>query len=55
MAAMRRDKKRARGRHRFVLPDRIGKVVAGIEVREPEIRRVLAQCGRPAGSDERSA
>ena len=54
MVAMRRDKKRARGRHRFVLPDRIGKVVAGIDVSELEIRRVLARCSRPAGTDERS-
>lgn len=54
LAAMRRDKKRAGGEHRFVLPERIGKVVAGIGVREPEIRRVLAQCSRPAGADEGS-
>ena len=52
LAAMRRDKKRAGGKHRFVLPARIGKVVAGVEVGEPEIRRVLGLCGRPAGADE---
>jgi 3-dehydroquinate synthetase len=52
VAAMRRDKKRAGGTHRFVLPVRLGKVIAGIDVREPEIRRVLARCSRPAGADE---
>ncbi|HEY5094492.1 MAG TPA: 3-dehydroquinate synthase family protein [Candidatus Eremiobacteraceae bacterium] len=54
LVAMRRDKKRAGGKHRFVLPDRIGKVIPGIDVREPEIRRVLAQCSRPAGEGERA-
>jgi 3-dehydroquinate synthase len=52
LAAMRRDKKRAGGEHRFVLPANIGKVVAGVAVREPEIRRILALCSRPAGADE---
>jgi 3-dehydroquinate synthetase len=51
---MRRDKKRTAGKHRFVLPERIGKVVSGIEVGEPEIRRVLAMCSRPAKADERA-
>ena len=53
LAAMRRDKKRTNGTHRFVLPERVGKVVSGIEVAEPEIRRVLALCARPAPASER--
>jgi 3-dehydroquinate synthase len=54
IAAMRRDKKRANGAHRFVLPLRLGKVVVGVEVSDGEIRRVLALCGRPAPSSERT-
>ena len=53
IGAMRRDKKRANGIHRLVLPVRLGKVIAGIEVAEPEIRSVLAMCGRPAPQSER--
>jgi 3-dehydroquinate synthase len=52
IAAMRRDKKRTNGTHRFVLPVRLGKVIAGIEIAEPEIRRILAMCGRPAPLSE---
>jgi 3-dehydroquinate synthase len=44
VAAMRRDKKRVGGTHRFILPERLGKVVADVVVTEPEIRRVLAVC-----------
>jgi 3-dehydroquinate synthetase len=44
--AMRRDKKRVGGTHRFILPERLGNVVADIVVTEPEIRRVLAICSR---------
>jgi 3-dehydroquinate synthetase len=46
VAAMRRDKKRVGGTHRFVLPERLGNVIADIVVTEPEIRRVLAICSR---------
>jgi 3-dehydroquinate synthetase len=53
IVAMRRDKKRTNRTHRFVLPVRLGKVVAGIEVAESEIRRVLATCSRPATPSER--
>jgi 3-dehydroquinate synthase len=54
IAAMRHDKKRTNGTHRFVLPLRLGTVAVGIDVSEPEIRRVLAICGRPASSSERT-
>jgi 3-dehydroquinate synthase len=53
IAAMRRDKKRTNRTHRFVLPARLGKVVAGFKVAESEIRRVLALCARPAPVSER--
>lgn len=52
IAAMRRDKKRVGGTHRFVLPKRLGKVVADIVVTEPEIRSVLAICSRAPRPDE---
>jgi 3-dehydroquinate synthetase len=54
LAAMRRDKKRSGGKHLFVLPERVGKVVYGVDVAEAEIRRVVARCSRPAGADERA-
>jgi shikimate kinase/3-dehydroquinate synthase len=53
LSAMRRDKKRANGSHRFVLPRRLGYVVPGIEVTEREIRWVLSQCSRPPSASER--
>jgi len=52
IVAMRRDKKRVGGAHRFVLPERLGKVVADIVVGEPEIRSVLAICSRAPLPDE---
>ncbi|HKW44455.1 MAG TPA: 3-dehydroquinate synthase family protein [Candidatus Eremiobacteraceae bacterium] len=52
LAAMRRDKKRVGNKHRFVLPLRIGKVISGVEVDEPAIRRALTKCSRPASAGE---
>lgn len=50
--AMHADKKKRRGRLRFVLPRAIGDVEYGITPRESAVLRVLARIGRPPGGAE---
>lgn len=51
-AAMRSDKKKRRGRLRFVLPRAIGDVEYGVGVPDAAVRRVLARIGVPPGGEE---
>jgi len=44
IAAMQADKKTRAGRLRFVLPERIGTVLCGIDVEEQMLARVLREC-----------
>jgi 3-dehydroquinate synthase len=44
IAAMQADKKTRAGRLRFVLPERIGRVVCGVEAEEEMLVRVLREC-----------
>ena len=43
LLAMRKDKKRAGGMHRFALPVRLGLVQTGVQVEEPDILAILQQ------------
>ena len=55
LQGMRRDKKRADGRHRFALPVGLGEVRFGVEVSEAEIEPVVAACVEPPSGEELSA
>jgi len=51
IAAMRRDKKRSDGIHRFALPLRVGEIRIGVDVAEAEIERALKACERDPAED----
>jgi 3-dehydroquinate synthase len=52
IAAMQADKKTRAGRLRFVLPERIGAVVCGVEAEQEMLVRVLRECAIAAVANE---
>ncbi len=55
MEGIRQDKKRRNGTHRFVLPEKIGKVRVGVEVSDEEVRSIVGRClSEPPESEWRS-